>query len=83
MLRITLLTVALISDDGICIPCSYTSYIAPVQSSKLYNEVRQCKDRDKHALAHFETPYVVHLQNKYDIGKPQSLFKFSHPNKGE
>lgn len=68
--------------DGICIPTSYTSYIAPVQSSKLYNEVRQCRDKDKHSLAHFETSYVVHLQNKYDIAKPQPLFTFNHPNNG-
>ncbi|XP_046413047.1 protein arginine N-methyltransferase 5 isoform X1 [Neodiprion fabricii] len=70
-----------LSDDGISIPCSYTSYISPVQSSKLYNEVRQCKEKDKHPLAHFETPYVVHLQNKYDIAQPQPLFTFVHPNK--
>ncbi|CAK9828995.1 Protein arginine N-methyltransferase 5 [Anthophora retusa] len=70
-----------LADDGINIPCSYTSYIAPVQSSKLYNEVRHCKDKDKHPLAHFETSYVVHLQNKYDIAKPQPLFTFKHPNK--
>lgn len=72
----------IILDDGISIPCSYTSYIAPVQSSKLFNEVRQCRDKDKHPLAHFETSYVVHLQNKYDIAKPQPLFTFRHPNKG-
>nr|XP_034196482.1 protein arginine N-methyltransferase 5 isoform X2 [Osmia lignaria] len=70
-----------LKDDGISIPCSYTSYIAPVQSSKLFNEVKQCKDKDKHPLAHFETSYVVHLQNKYDIAKPQPLFTFRHPNK--
>ncbi|KAF7390207.1 hypothetical protein HZH68_012064 [Vespula germanica] len=72
-----------LKDDGISIPCSYTSYIGPVQSSKLYNEVRQCKDKDKHPLVNFETPYVVHLQNKYDIAKPQPLFTFKHPNKDE
>ncbi|XP_043248330.1 protein arginine N-methyltransferase 5 [Colletes gigas] len=70
-----------LKDDGISIPSSYTSYISPVQSSKLYNEVKLCKDKDKHMLAHFETSYVVHLQNKYDIAKPQPLFTFKHPNK--
>ncbi|XP_015598235.1 protein arginine N-methyltransferase 5 isoform X2 [Cephus cinctus] len=70
-----------LKDDGVSIPSSYTSYISPVQSSKLYNEVKQCKEKDKHAIAHFETPYVVHLQNKYDIAAPQSLFSFHHPNK--
>ncbi|XP_012285156.1 protein arginine N-methyltransferase 5 [Orussus abietinus] len=70
-----------LKDGGISIPSSYTSYISPVQSPKLYNEVRQCKEKDKHPLAHYETPYVVHLQNKYDIAKPQSLFTFNHPNR--
>lgn len=70
-----------LKDDGISIPHSYTSYISPVHSSKLYNEVRQCKGKDKHSLVHFETPYIVHLQNKYDIAKPQALFTFTHPNK--
>lgn len=53
-----------------------------MQSSKLYNEVRQLRDKDKHPLAHFETPYVVHLQNKYDIANPKPLFTFKHPNAG-
>ncbi|XP_029658740.1 protein arginine N-methyltransferase 5 [Formica exsecta] len=69
-----------LQDDGINIPQSYTSYIAPMHSSKLYNEVRQLRDKDKHPLAHFETPYVVHLQNKYDIANPKPLFTFKHPN---
>ncbi|GAB1863970.1 Protein arginine N-methyltransferase [Camponotus japonicus] len=69
-----------LQDDGINIPQSYTSYIAPIHSSKLYNEVRQLRDKDKHPLAHFETPYVVHFQNKYDIANPKPLFTFKHPN---
>ncbi|XP_051175456.1 protein arginine N-methyltransferase 5 [Leptopilina boulardi] len=69
-----------LKPSGISIPESYTSYIAPVQSSKLFNEVKQCKDKDKHPLTHFETPYVVHLQNKYDIAPTQALFTFKHPN---
>ncbi|PNF42601.1 Protein arginine N-methyltransferase 5 [Cryptotermes secundus] len=70
-----------LKDDGISIPCSYTSYLCPVQSSKLYNEVRLCKEKDKHALNHFETPYVVHLQNRFQLAPTQPLFTFFHPNK--
>lgn len=73
----------LLTDDGISIPCSYTSYLCPVQSSKLYNEVRLCKEKDKHALNHFETPYVVHLQNRFQLAPTQPLFTFFHPNKGK
>ena len=36
-----------ISDDGISIPCKYTSYLAPLTSSKLWNETRACKDPGK------------------------------------
>ncbi|XP_057333940.1 protein arginine N-methyltransferase 5 [Microplitis mediator] len=70
-----------LKDDGISIPQSYTSHIGPVQSSKIYNELKQCLDKDKHQLSHFETPYVVYLHNKYQIAKEQPLFTFCHPNK--
>ncbi|KAF4522873.1 hypothetical protein B566_EDAN012808 [Ephemera danica] len=73
----------LLKDDGISIPSSYTSYISPVQSSKLHNEVLNCKDRTKHPMAHFETPYVVHLQNRYTLAPVQPLFTFYHPNRDE
>ncbi|KAJ9601448.1 hypothetical protein L9F63_000396, partial [Diploptera punctata] len=72
-----------LKDDGISIPSSYTSYMCPVQSSKLYSEVRLCKEKDKHALNHFETPYVVHLQNRFQLAPTQPLFTFHHPNKDE
>ncbi|KAJ1523643.1 hypothetical protein ONE63_001486 [Megalurothrips usitatus] len=68
-------------DDGISIPSQYTSFICPIQSSKLYNEVRLSKEHDKHPLKHFETPYVVHQQNKLELSDTQALFQFDHPNK--
>merc|ERR1719188_1913685 len=69
-----------LKPGGISIPYSYTSYIGPLQSSKLYNEVRNCKDETKHPLANFETPYVVHFQNRFELAPPQALFTFEHPN---
>ncbi len=42
--------------DGISIPSSYTSWIGPLQSSKLYQEVRASADAEKNPEAHFETP---------------------------
>jgi len=69
-----------LKPGGISIPCSYTSYLGPLQSSKLYNEVRACKDETKHPLANFETPYVVHFQNRFELSPPQPLFTFKHPN---
>lgn len=43
--------------DGISIPASYTAYLAPISSSKLFYESRATKD-DKGP----ETPYVVMFQ---------------------
>lgn len=43
--------------NGISIPSSYSAYLAPLSSSKLYNEVHVGKD-DKAS----ETPYVVMFQ---------------------
>ncbi|KAI0064783.1 PRMT5-domain-containing protein [Artomyces pyxidatus] len=48
----------LLKPDGISIPASYSAYMAPLSSSKLYNEVRAGKDQEKAA----ETPYVVMFQ---------------------
>ncbi|GLD96812.1 hypothetical protein PINS_up005495 [Pythium insidiosum] len=38
---------------GVSIPCKYTSYVAPIMSSKLWNDVKALD-----GLKHFETPYV-------------------------
>lgn len=68
-------------ENGVSIPSKYTSYLSPIQSSKLYNEVRMLKE-NKHQLAHFEAPYVVHQQNRFSIAPPQPVFMFVHPNRG-
>ncbi|KAI0033553.1 PRMT5 arginine-N-methyltransferase-domain-containing protein, partial [Vararia minispora EC-137] len=48
-----------LKPGGISIPASYSAHLAPLSSSKLYNEVRAGRgDRDKAA----ETPYVVMFQ---------------------
>lgn len=70
------------SDDGVSIPCSYTSFLAPLSSSKLYNEVRGCRERDKDPECHFETPYVVRLHNFHQLAEPKPCFTFRHPTKG-
>lgn len=72
----------LFSVGGISIPKSYTSYICPVQTSKIYNEVRNMEEKENHSLAQFEKPYVVLQKNKYIIARNQPLFTFHHPNYG-
>jgi protein arginine N-methyltransferase 5 len=74
--------------DGVSIPCSYSAHIAPLSSSKLYNEVNGAKDR-----ARSETPYVVMFQ-AVDIlsgdggglfgrcgTRVQEAWDFTHPRK--
>lgn len=71
-----------LSDGGVSIPCSYTSFLAPLSSSKLYNEVRGCRERDKDPECHFETPYVVRLHNFHQLAEPKACFTFVHPTTG-
>ncbi|EGG17930.1 protein arginine methyltransferase [Cavenderia fasciculata] len=63
------------AEDGVSIPAWYTSYVAPMSSSRLYNEVA-----NYNTLKSFETPYVVKPHNFYQLAESQPLFTFSHPN---
>ncbi|ESQ46413.1 hypothetical protein EUTSA_v10000691mg [Eutrema salsugineum] len=58
-----------LKPNGISIPCSYTSFIQPITTSKLYCEV---KSHNNHS--HFETAYSVKLH---------SVFTFTHPDFSE
>ena len=35
------------TDDGISIPCKYTSYVAPMMSMKLHTEAGLCREPGK------------------------------------
>ncbi|XP_044756461.1 protein arginine N-methyltransferase 5 [Coccinella septempunctata] len=69
-----------LKKGGISVPASYSSYIAPIQSTKIYNEIHSNRQADKTILSCLETPYVVHLVNFYQIDNPKPLFTFIHPN---
>lgn len=64
------------------IPCSYTSYLAPVSSQKLYNEVSSAAnlEKDKPKITAFEMPYVVRIHNFFELAEPQAVFTFKHPS---
>jgi protein arginine N-methyltransferase 5 len=68
-----------IKPDGISIPSSYTSFIAPISSSKLFGDIIQYNDK----LKHLETPYVVKFRKIHEIANPQQVWKFEHPFNGE
>ena len=62
----------------------YEIFVAgPLQSAKLYQEVRASADPEKNSQYHYETPYVVHLQNRTELALPQPLFTFKHPLAGK
>ncbi|XP_076936425.1 protein arginine N-methyltransferase 1.5-like isoform X3 [Bidens hawaiensis] len=64
-----------LKPDGISIPQSYTSFMQPVTTSKLYNDIKLHKD-----LLHFETAYVVKLHRLAKLSPSQAVFTFTHPN---
>ncbi|KAG8812619.1 methyltransferase protein, partial [Serendipita sp. 399] len=74
--------------DGISIPSSYTSYLSPVSSARLHNEVLQNNGRSGP-----ETPYVVMFQAVNTLSgeggglrglcgtKVQECWTFTHPRR--
>ena len=69
----------LLKEDGISIPCKYTSYIAPLSSRKLYNSVGiQGKEHPKEDNYHMA--YVVRVHNANVFDRPKACFTFEHPN---
>ncbi|KAJ3595781.1 hypothetical protein NHX12_005084 [Muraenolepis orangiensis] len=63
-------------DDGVSIPSSYTSFLAPLSSSKLYNKVRGCRERDKDPECHFET-----FAELLPAGRAQGLLHLHAPHR--
>eukprot|EP01116_Phalansterium_solitarium_P004759 TRINITY_DN1586_c0_g1_i1.p1 TRINITY_DN1586_c0_g1~~TRINITY_DN1586_c0_g1_i1.p1 ORF type:complete len:625 (+),score=223.40 TRINITY_DN1586_c0_g1_i1:84-1958(+) len=67
---------AFLKPDGVSIPAAYTSFLAPITSAKLHNEVRNFKD-----MKHLETPYVVKMHQVAVLAAAQPVFTFVHPNR--
>eukprot|EP00842_Homolaphlyctis_polyrhiza_P004953 jgi/Hompol1/5459/HPOL_004446-RA len=65
----------LISDDGISIPASYTSFVAPLHTPKLFNEASSFNDEE-----HMETPYVVKFREAVEIAESVPIWRFEHRN---
>jgi protein arginine N-methyltransferase 5 len=66
-----------LKEDGISIPYRYRSFVAPIQSYKIYSEVKRCKEYDHP----YEAPFVVLLRNHCRIDEEKALFEFNHPNR--
>lgn len=65
--------------DGVCIPQSYTSFIAPLSSTKLHNEVKSYGE----SVREMETSYVVKIHRGKMVSATQPVFTFSHPNRAD
>lgn len=65
-----------LKEDGISIPTAYTSYLHPITTHKLWNDVNAYND-----LKQFETPFVVKLHRFHSLAPPQEVFTFVHPNR--
>jgi len=67
--------------NAVSIPCSYTSYLSPASSQKLYNEVTAASamEHDKPKEAAYETPYVVRIHNYHELATAKPVFTFKHP----
>jgi len=64
-----------LKQGGISIPCSYTSFVAPLSSNKLWMCAKDMMDGKG-----LETPFVVKLHNCFQIADTMPLFRFEHPN---
>jgi protein arginine N-methyltransferase 5 len=73
----------LLKENGISIPASYTSYLAPITSAKLHTAVASRLPFGHPELgmrSYFESTYVVHMGAIFMLDQEQPCFTFTHPN---
>ncbi|KAL7751334.1 hypothetical protein RI367_003194 [Sorochytrium milnesiophthora] len=63
-----------LKPDGVSIPQSYTPFVAPLSSVKLFNEAAAFKD-----VKYMETPYVVMFRDASVLDEPKPCWVFEHP----
>lgn len=63
-------------DFGVSIPAWYKSYLAPISTCKLWNEL----SIQHESTRAFETSYVVKLHNFFEFAAPKEVFTFAHPS---
>jgi protein arginine N-methyltransferase 5 len=64
-----------LKPGGISIPSDYTSFVAPISSSKLWMSARELLGGNG-----LDTPFVVMFHNCFHLTAPKPCFKFVHPN---
>ena len=69
-----------LKEDGISIPSSYTSYVAPTSSACLQANLPSNLVQGKHHDSPYETGYTIYQRNHKQLAEPQPCFTFCHPN---
>ena len=69
-----------LKEDGISIPSSYTSYVAPTSSACLQADLPSILEQGKHRDFPYETGYTFYQRNHKRLAEPQPCFTFCHPN---
>jgi protein arginine N-methyltransferase 5 len=70
-----------VKQDCISIPCKYTSFIRPIMSQRLFNEINALvsgKDGFSDNTKAYETSYVVNIHNYYTPFRSKEAFVFEH-----
>ena len=67
-------------SDGVSIPQSYTSYIAPIATSKLWNMAKAFNLSNSTIADGLNVAYVVRFHSSYQFAEAKPLFTFTHPN---
>ena len=70
-----------LKHDGVSIPHNYTSFIAPIATSKLWNTAKAFNSSNSTISNGLDTAYVVRFKSAYQFATAQSLFVFEHPNR--
>ncbi|KAI8899639.1 PRMT5 arginine-N-methyltransferase-domain-containing protein [Globomyces pollinis-pini] len=64
-----------LKNTGISIPQNYTAFVAPLSSTRLYNNAKQYND-----VKYLETGFVVKFRDVYEINTSKPVWTFTHPN---
>lgn len=67
-----------LKSDGVSIPASYTSFIAPIASSKLWMGARDFQT-EKVDTSGLDIPFVVFFHRYFQLAEAKKLFTFAHP----
>ena len=66
----------LLTPEGVCIPQSYTSFLAPVATHAVHAALVAMPE----AQERLQTPLVVKLDRQVQLASPVAAFSFHHPN---